>query len=34
MFDDMKAYIAKNFDQGEVDEKIDPNTLGTLFNNL
>ncbi len=34
MFDDMKAYIAKNFDQGEVDEKIDPHTLGTLFNNL
>ncbi|WP_373028692.1 RluA family pseudouridine synthase [Sulfurovum sp.] len=34
MFDDMKAYIAKNFDQGEVDEKIDPHTLGTLFNKL
>jgi len=34
LFDDMKAYISKNFDQGEVDEKIDPHTLGTLFNNL
>jgi len=34
LFDDMKMYISKNFDQGEVDEKIDPHTLGTLFNNL
>ena len=34
LFDDMKVYISKNFDQGEVDEKIDPHTLGTLFNNL
>jgi 23S rRNA pseudouridine1911/1915/1917 synthase len=34
LFEDMKAYISKNFDQGEVDEKIDPHTLGTLFNNL
>jgi 23S rRNA pseudouridine1911/1915/1917 synthase len=34
LFDDMKAYISKNFDQGEVDEKIDPHTLGTLFNHL
>ena len=33
LFDDMKVYISKNFDQGEVDEKIDPRTLGTLFNN-
>ena len=34
LFEDMKVYISKNFDQGEVDEKIDPRTLGTLFNNL
>ncbi|MBT8349539.1 MAG: RluA family pseudouridine synthase [Sulfurovum sp.] len=34
LFDDMKMYISKNFDQGEVDEKINPHTLGTLFNNL
>ena len=34
LFDDMKAYISKNFDQGEVDEKIDPDTLGTLFSHL
>ena len=34
LFEDMKVYISKNFDQGEVDEKIDPHTLGTLFNNL
>jgi 23S rRNA pseudouridine1911/1915/1917 synthase len=34
LFDDMKMYISKNFDQGEVDEKIDPHTLGSRFNNL
>ena len=34
LFDDMKMYISKNFDQGEVDEKIDPLTLGTRFNSL
>lgn len=34
LFDDMKMYISKNFDQGEVDEKIDPRTLGDLFNYL
>ena len=34
LFEDMKVYISKNFDQGEVDEKMDPHTLGTLFNNL
>jgi 23S rRNA pseudouridine1911/1915/1917 synthase len=34
LFDDMKTYISKNFDQGEIDEKIDPLTLGTRFNNL
>lgn len=34
LFDDMKMYISKNFDQGEVDEKINPHILGTLFNTL
>ena len=34
LFDDMKMYLSKNFDQGEVDEKIDPHTLGTLFSNF
>jgi len=34
LFDDMKVYISKNFDQGEVDEKIDPHALGTLFSNF
>jgi len=34
LFDDMKTYISKNFDQGEIDEKIDPLTLGTRFNNF
>ena len=34
LFDDMKLYISKNFDQGEIDEKIDPLTLGIRFNNL
>ena len=34
LFDDMKIYLAKNFDQGEVDEKINPHTLGTLFTDL
>ncbi|HSR74318.1 MAG TPA: RluA family pseudouridine synthase [Sulfurovum sp.] len=34
LFDDMKAYISKNFDQGEVDKKIDPHTLGTLFDQI
>ncbi len=34
LFDDMKMYISKNFDQGEVDEKIDPLTLGARFNSL
>lgn len=31
LFDDMKVYISKNFDQGEVDEKINPLTLGAGF---
>lgn len=34
LFDDMKAYISKHFDQSEVDEKIDPHTLGTLFEDM
>ncbi len=34
LFDDMKVYISKNFVQGEIDEKIDPLTLGTRFNNF
>jgi 23S rRNA pseudouridine1911/1915/1917 synthase len=34
LFDDMKTYISKNFDQGEIDEKIDPLTLGTRFTDL
>ena len=34
LFEDMKMYISKNFDQGEVDEKIDPHTLATLFIHL
>ena len=31
LFDDMKTYMAKYFDQNEVDKKIDPLTLGTGF---
>ena len=31
IFDDMKAYISKYFDQEVIDEKIDPLTLGTGF---
>lgn len=31
LFDDMKLYLSKNFDQSDVDEKIDPLTLGTRF---
>jgi len=31
LFDDMNTYLAKYFDKGEVDEKINPKTLGTLF---
>ncbi len=34
LFDDMKLYLSKNFDQSDVDEKIDPLTLGTRFNNI
>jgi len=31
LFDDMKIYIAKYFDQNEIDEKIDPLRLGKGF---
>ena len=31
LFDDMKAYISKYFDQEVIDEKIDPFALGTGF---
>jgi 23S rRNA pseudouridine1911/1915/1917 synthase len=31
LFDDMKIYMTKYFDQGEIDEKINPSTLGTQF---
>jgi len=34
LFDDMKMYLSKNFDQDEVDEKINPHTLGSLFTDL
>ncbi len=31
LFDDMKTYIAKYFDQDEIDRRIDPLTLGSGF---
>jgi len=31
LFDDMKTYIDKYFDQGEINEKINPNFINTLF---
>jgi len=31
LFDDMKLYLSKYFDQGDIDEKTDPLTLGTRF---
>lgn len=34
LFDDMKTYMTKYFDQGEIDEKINPDTLGTSFNHF
>ena len=34
LFDDMKLYLSKNFDQSDVDEKIDPLILGTRFSNI
>jgi 23S rRNA pseudouridine1911/1915/1917 synthase len=34
LFDDMKLYLSKYFDQGDIDEKIDPLTLGSCFTDL
>ncbi len=34
LFDDMKIYMSKYFDQGEINEKINPLTLGTRFNHF
>ncbi len=34
LFDDMKTYMSKYFDQGEIDEKINPLTLGSRFTHL
>ena len=34
LFDDMKMYLSKYFDQDEVDKKINPHTLGTCFTDL
>ncbi len=34
LFDDMKLYLSKNFDQSDVDEKIDPLILGTRFTHI
>jgi len=34
LFDDMKTYMTKYFDQDLVDGKINPDTLGTLFNHF
>jgi len=31
LFDDMTTYIHKYFDQGEINEKINPHTISTLF---
>lgn len=31
LFDDMKHYLSKNFDQSDIDEKINPLTLGARF---
>jgi len=34
LFEDMKLYLAKKFDQSDVDEKIDPCILGTRFSHI
>ena len=34
LFGDMQAYLAKYFDESEIDEKIDPRTLGDRFTGL
>jgi len=34
LFDDMTLYLSKYFDQSDIDEKIDPLTLGSRFTDL
>jgi len=34
LFDDMKLYLSKYFDQGDIDEKTDPRTLDSCFSTL
>ena len=34
LFEDMQAYLAKYFDESEINEKIDPRTLGDRFSNI
>ena len=34
LFEDMKLYISKYFDQSEIDKKINPQTMGALFNHF
>ena len=34
LFDDMNSYLSKNFTQGDIDEKINPLTLDTLFTDI
>ncbi|MCK5854288.1 MAG: RluA family pseudouridine synthase [Sulfurovaceae bacterium] len=34
LFSDMKSYIDKNFNQGEIDEKINPRTIDSYFRTL
>jgi 23S rRNA pseudouridine1911/1915/1917 synthase len=34
LFEDMELYLSKNFNQGDIDEKINPLTLDTRFSNL
>jgi 23S rRNA pseudouridine1911/1915/1917 synthase len=34
LFPDMQDYIYRNFNQGEIDEKINPNTVDSYFSNL
>ena len=34
LFEDMKQYLSDNFDQGDIDEKINPHTLSHRFDTL
>jgi 23S rRNA pseudouridine1911/1915/1917 synthase len=34
LFDDMTTYMTKYFDQGDIDEKINPLTMDTLFTGI